>query len=641
MSYNKEEFPQFAKAAGKISILAALAGVCVFMFALMVDVGQQEFQRVSAQSNTATTSLTVLNTPPEFQQGAFEVTESSEANPTNSGSVIQWSAIGNDSNGAPYFLLICSTNATPTANNAPDSANLGTAPPDCGTGAVQWGVSTGTINQTPAFVSTTTVEIADNAATEFEEENDWFAWVCDDDPVQPACNTTPVQGLNATNSSPFNMNQRPVLTAFNNNGGVDPGAILTFLSSSTDPDVVSAEDTLTLIVCQDALAYDSIANTCTTGLLATTTVGVTEDASALYELVQTVRDGSYPAVAFLIDNHGHEASGSLAQSFVVNNVAPTISGGDIDLNGGFDISLAMPGGQTTGFTLDVIVSDANSCINTSGATSSEMRIPEVAVFRSGVSASCNPSLAQYNPNNCYTNGVASTTWNLTCTASTTSCTGITDQTQIFNCTFPLWFVADPTDLGATPATDSPFASENWVARVAGVDDQFATGTAATNTAQLVDLEQAPAIELQTAEIPYGSLAPGNTFGFLGGPGATTTTEIFNIGNTGLDQEVRGESMCPDFAIGALCASSPSSTIPESQQRFSSTTVDYASAFASILSSSTIGVEVELDVNKTTATSSPEIGTTFWGIEVPASITVAGSYEGLNTFSGATAETGDW
>ena len=52
------------KTAGKISVLAAVAGLAVFLLAFMVDVGQQEFQRVSAQ--TATTSLTVLNTPPLF-----------------------------------------------------------------------------------------------------------------------------------------------------------------------------------------------------------------------------------------------------------------------------------------------------------------------------------------------------------------------------------------------------------------------------------------------------------------------------------------------------------------------------------------------------------------------------------------------
>mgnify|MGYP000395018026 CR=1 FL=1 len=104
MSYNNEEFPQYVRTAGKITIATAIMGIFVFLAAFMVDFGSQELQKVSAQQ--ATTTLTVLNTPPEFTVEPYETVESSVTNPTNSGDEVRWEAVGTDSNGAPYFLLV-------------------------------------------------------------------------------------------------------------------------------------------------------------------------------------------------------------------------------------------------------------------------------------------------------------------------------------------------------------------------------------------------------------------------------------------------------------------------------------------------------------------------------------------------------
>lgn len=99
-------------------------------------------------------------------------------------------------------------------------------------------------------------------------------------------------------------------------------------------------------------------------------------------------------------------------------------------------------------------------------------------------------------------------------------------------------------------------------------------------------------------------------------------------------------MCGTYTTVTPCPVSASSTIPESEQKFSSTTLAYSSPLALTLSSTT-DKEVELDVPKTTATSTPQQGTTYWGIAVPISITLAGNYQGLNTFTAVTAEPGDW
>ena len=624
------------KTAGKISVLAAVAGLAVFLLAFMVDVGQQEFQRVSAQ--TATTSLTVLNTPPVFTVQPTEVIPSSTTTPTNSGDVIQWTAVGTDSNGAPYFLLVCSTNASPTANEAADSGSLGTEAPDCGVGAVEWAISTSTNSGDVAFAATTTAEGA-----LFAESNDWFAWVCDDDPTQAACNPIPSQGLfgpGASSSSPFNMNTRPTLTDAYNDAPVDPGALLTFFSTSTDADIEGGADTMTIVVCGGAGDYNTVTNECDANFIASSSVPATTDVTATTTISIPVRDQVYDAFVFLVDEHGHEAAANPIQAnFEVANVAPTIVGGDISLNGGVDMTLLNPGGTTTGFTLDFTVSDANSCQN--AAAGDEITGYEISVLRSGptgdysTSTNCNPLNADYDPNGCYTNGVPFDVWQLACTASSTSCTGPTDETQLFNCTFPLWFLADPTDNGAIV---SPFAADDWVAAIAGGDDNFATSSQVAGTLG-VQVESATFLDLVTAVIPYGALAPGDNTGTL-----STSTTILNVGNTGLDQLVDGSAMCPTFvSTSSDCSLNGTSTIFTSNQQFASTSVAYNSAFAQTLPTTTVATPAELELNvvKTTSTSTPESDETFWGIAVPSAISVAGAYTGLNTFFGVTAEAVDW
>tara|TARA_B100001939_G_scaffold328609_1_gene324089 strand:- start:46 stop:612 length:567 start_codon:yes stop_codon:yes gene_type:complete len=163
MSYNKEDFPNYVRTAGKITVLTALTGFLVFIVTFVYDFGAQELNRVSAQNLSATTTLTVLNTPPQFDWNAYEVVASATSSPTNSGDVIQWSALGSDSNNAPYFLLICSDNASPTPDWDDVGNGTGVGEPRCnvpseGGTAIQWGVSAATPSGSLATVSTTTEE---------------------------------------------------------------------------------------------------------------------------------------------------------------------------------------------------------------------------------------------------------------------------------------------------------------------------------------------------------------------------------------------------------------------------------------------------------------------------------------------------
>jgi len=625
MSYHNEEFPQYVKTAGKITVITAFIGMFVFIAAFMVDVGKQELQKVSAQS--ATTTLTVLNTPPEFTVFPYEAIESSVTNPTNSSNQIRWEAVGTDSNGAPYFLLVCSTNATPTANNASNSASLGTAPPECGTGAVQWGVSTSTVSGNLAFAATTTTEVAP-----FAESNDWFAWVCDDDPNSPRCNVSPSQGVVATGSSPFIVNFRPVLASASEDGPVDPGAIINFTSASSDPDSEGGQDNIFITICSTSGTYDTVTDTCSDSI-ASSTVGVEDNASSSRTIGIPTRDQSYGAFAYLYDEHGHEATANpIDVSFVVNNVAPFVLSGDIEIYGelgvGSDLRVSVPGGETPSSTLNFKIQDNNSCQNASSGD--EIVGFQFSVFRSGVGVgTCDTTSANYNPNNCYPSGVGTSTWAYNCTATTT-CSGATQTDIDYTCTFPLWFVADPTDNAAEiPAS---LEAQNWTAAVSGTDDDGLTGALAT-TSNPRELISFSAIDILSADIAYEPVAPNENTGTIN---ATSTAE--NVGNTGLDQEVRGDDMCGSFTPSLPCPASASSTIPADQQQFSIAPFTYG---AGNNISSTTDAEAELNINKTTSTSTFQTGVTYWGIAVPASITLAGSYTGLNTFTAVTAEANDW
>ncbi len=618
MLYNLENKSHYIQTAGKITITAALSGLLIFAFVFLFNAGKTELLRVEAQ--TATTTLTVLNTPPQWITLAHEEFESSTSSPTNSGSVISWVATASNNGNAPYYLIVCSTNATPTITSG------NTNPPVCN-GGVQWGVSASTTESTQARVSTTTTEDGSFAPRVL----DWYAWVCDNDAVNARCNNTYSQGLNATNSSPFHVNFRPDFTVFTSDSPALPGEVLTFYSSSTDSDTAGGEDTITLHVCNEN-DFSTTTRSCGAGgTIASTTSPVTEHASASFTLPVVIQDDIYDAYGFIIDEHGHPAQGGqqgFNEGFTVANAAPTVSSGNITLNGTSSLILAVPGGETTGFTLDFTISDANSCLSASStATTSEIVGYTVELSRTSGTTTCTHLTSDYDPNNCYTNAVATTTWNFACTASSTSCTSNTDPTQAFNCTFPLWFVAEPTD------SASPFFGDDWVAKVAGVDDDNATGTATVGSGAKA-LFSFPAIDLLSAEIPYGQLEPGDQTDFL-----TATTTIESIGNTGLSQSLQGSSMCPGYSVGNPCNSlASSSTIPEYQQEFATSSISYGSG---LNLSSTTPTLLDIRVLKTSSTTNPRSGNTYWGIAVPIEITVAGAYTGLNTFYAVTSSSSAW
>jgi hypothetical protein len=94
----------------------------------------------------------------------------------------------------------------------------------------------------------------------------------------------------------------------------------------------------------------------------------------------------------------------------------------------------------------------------------------------------------------------------------------------------------------------------------------------------------------------------------------------NLGNEPIDVQVAGTDMTDGVA----------SVIPASQQRFATTTFDYA-ACVSCNALSVTGVTVELDLSKPTTDTPPVSDEIYWGIAVPFG-TASNPHTGINTFT---------
>lgn len=611
MAYNTDHL----RTAGKITVYTTFIGVVIFAIVFIFNLGTHQINTVDAQSS-ATTTVTVVNTPPAWTVDAQELTESSTTTPTNAGDVVSWTATATDANSERFYLLICSTNATPTPNSS--------AAPTCDSGAIQWAVTASTTSGTQATAATTTL-------SSWSESNTWYAFVCDGNSGTPRCNSQAKQG-STTTASPFEVNHRPSFTIFNDNSPQVPGQVVTFTSTSSDSDVSGSADTVRLFVCASA-GFSTSTDTCSGTTLASTTVGVSADASATYTIVIPTQDQNYSAYGYVIDNHGFEASGgahNTDSTLTVSNAAPSVTAATISINGGSNMTIVTEAGETTGFTLAFSTSDDNSCDAVGGGTGDEITDYNLSLYRSGIgSTTCSTVAGSYNANNCYPSALATTTWNLACTASTTSCTGASDTDMTWNCTFPLWYIADPTD---GIASTTQYSAQNWLAQVQAIDDNAATGSLSESTIG-VDVTSLLAFTLNTLSIPYGSLEPGQQTDPI-----VATTTVSATGNVGIDKDVTGESMCGTYTASTHCPNSATSTIPESEQVFGTSTLTYAQATPI---SSTTAKLIDLNVNKSTSTTTPATKNAYWGIRVPGTISFAGSYTGQNTFTVRLSNSSQW
>ena len=601
------KFLRNARSAGKVTLVTVLVGSIASTFAFVA------FFQVSvptASADDVTTSVTVLNTPPTWTVDAEESVESSATTPTNAGSTITWVGTGTDSSNDNYYLLICKTNGTPTPNSS--------AAPDCNGGVDnQWAVSASTISGNQASAATSTVETFPFDA----ESNDWYAWICDDNVTIPRCNATFTQGSGST-ASPFVINHPPVFSAIINDSPANPGETITWTSTASDADVLGAADTVQLFVCRDS---DFTGSACgVAGEWAVSTLSASNPATTTTIAIPT-QDDDYFAYVYVIDSHGLAATSTLQggnSDFTVSNVAPDISAATISLNDTDDVGnleLLVPSSTSGPFTVTFEVSDDNGC--QTNASGDEISATIANIYRSGVTqASCQLS-GEYNANSCYPS--ASPLADISCTQDALSCSGLSDSNATFTCTFSLWYIADPTD------TATPWTAEDWVASVQATDDDAATSVL-TESSTGNELVSFLAFDVTETSISYGGLEPGDNSATL-----ASTTDLIAVGNVGLDEDLYGDTMCPTWSSPDSCDTDgfqAGNDVVASNQQFATSSVAYSGVGAYTLAGSSTPAELLINVPKTTATSSPETRDTYWGIAIPGTITIAGSYSGQNTIT---------
>ena len=573
--------------------------------------------RFTFAQSTATTTVTVLNTPPNWTVDAQEASPgSSTSTPTNVDASTSWNGTATDPNNDSFYLLICKTSSTP-------SGGAGGAAPTCGGGAGnQWAVSAVAAsgnNATATYTPTSTDP----------QINPWFAWICDNNAGGAQCNGTFKQGTGST-ASPFVVNHRPNFSSLTTNGPKDPGASITWTANASDTDnFTGATDTVQLFVCR---ANDFSGSACGPGGSYCTSTVVTASPSCSYTIPIPRPDKAYNSYGYVIDQHTLAASGgaeNATTSWSVNNVAPTLTSSSINIlntdGSSTPLALTTPAGQTNGFAVAFTASDNNSCQN--GAGGNEIASATINVFRSGIGSSSCLTAGNYNSNNCYPAAVGSTTWNISCTQDGGSCNGSSSLTATWTCFFPLWYNADPTD--GTQASDTQFFNQNWLATVKITDDNGSSsplvqGATGNEVASFL------ATQLNTPSINFGSLSPGSQNSTL-----ATSTVLAATGNVGLNETLYGLDMCPNFPT---CPVSTTSTIPVGQIQYATSSVNYGSGIALLVNP---GALFRVQIPKSTTTTTQSTGSTFWGIAIPSTIQLSGAYTGQNTFVGVKSPAQTW
>jgi hypothetical protein len=628
--------------AGKVTLFAVLTGAILSATTLAAY-----FEILTPLANAAanvSTSVTVLNTPPQWDtfslgvdQGfAHELTPSSTSTPTNTGTTITFTGQATDSGNDAYFLIIC--NATSTAPTPHDNA-----PPTCNGGnAFQFAISATTTSGVAATAATTTI---DNISWQ-AEKYDWTGWVCDAHVPGAQCNQAmknaePGDPNNPQSASPFVVNHPPQFTAISNNGPQNPGAGVTWTATATDTDHIRGVDPLTLYVCKTA--GFSTSTGCTAGAWATSTPFSVANPATTSVIKIPTPDGPYNAFVFITDQNGLAATTTFQgfnSSYNVNDVAPTIDPTTISLinyDASTTLTLLNPAASTSNYKVEFIVTSNNSCKTQSNGN--QIVSATTTVFRSGVGVAACQTPGQFDSNKCYpSNGGGYT--NFICTQDTSGavtgngCTGTGDATVGWYCTFSLWFNADPTDV------NSQFSAQNWLAGVQVADHNFATSTEATSTTG-AKLDSFLAFSVSTTSIAYGGLQPGQSNSPI-----IQTTDLQEQGNIGLNENLYGDTMCTQWTTPDSCdhyygSALATSTIPVANQKFATSSLAYASIYTTALTSSSSPVLDDVRVLKTTATTSIQTKNTFWGIAVPAAVTLSGNYSGQDTITAVESSSAFW
>jgi len=522
-----------------------------------------------AQDDTATTSVTVKNAPPEFTTQTAESPSSTSTSPINVGDEISFQATASDDEGNQYYLIVCSSVGA--------TAGAGGAAPSC-TGT-EFCVSDATNADSQASCD---YAVVDPGA----ESDEWYSYVCDNHASEAECSDSYSQGIApgaGDDSSPFYVNHAPSLTAVaTSDDNKAPGADFQITASVTDTDVSGGADVLELFVC----STDSWATStgCTANQICYATSTSADVTCTGSTTIPTV-DQAYTYYAFVKDWHEMPATGnSQTSTYTITNVLPAVGG--VDLNDGNDIILNLKGAIAKTVTAtSTTLTDNNGCTDIVNATST--------VYWSGVTggASC-----AADPDNCY---------QITCTAVVGSCTGDSDLDMEYVCTADLAFHAVPTT-----DINNPYDGDNWLATIRAFDE---VGSGAGTSASGAEVVTLLGLDVSQGTIPYGTVRSGQDTG-----ATNATTTLVNYGNVPIDSDVVVDDM----------AQSGVDYIDATEQEFDLNNFSYGAGSYSIASTSSQLIDVVVARPTSSADIDDDI---YWGINIPSG-KPSGDYYGENTFT---------
>jgi len=589
---NNHKVAMNIKKIGIISLVAASS----FMLLSVISYAASVNTRVTVGDNEA----------PYITIDVAENPISDSSSPTNMGTNVTFQATAVDPNFNNYYLLLCKTGSTPTANsNAAPSCNGGSGNQLC--------VSSVTASGVQSTCSHATV-----GETGFETQV-WYAFVCDYH-TNSACSTYS-QG-SGTSGSPYWVNHSPTLTTAPVAPSMNPGGSVVFTALAgnwSDPDTLPTQDSARMLICTTSAVTSS--GTCVAQqLCVSSSLTPGNDLTCTYnDSAEPVKmSGVWPAYVFIIDNHNFwavQGQQGTNVTYNINNIDPVVS--NVVINKGNDITLAAGPSSTTPIIIVATITDENSCLDFAGGISSQL-------YRSGIGVS---GCSSNNGENCFVITASN------CTVDTDSgngplnpCSGGTDSSARYACTVSLNYWTDPTD---GVVTSNPYYNQNWLATVSAVDGLHGTGS--LESASGVELNSLNAMQITNA-IDYGSLWPN----LYSGGGANGTLNIpvtiTNVGNIGQDSETGGNG-------SGMCTLGCAYTIPFSSQKWeiANNTTTWTAGTHALTGSI---APVAIGIKKPSTPTHPTNGSIFWGIHIPSSQGY-GTYTGSNTVNSVVSNPANW
>ncbi len=291
-------------------------------------------------------------------------------------------------------------------------------------------------------------------------------------------------------------------------------------------------------------------------------------------------------IAVVSDNHGHayvqyatvydnNASNGAAQPIQQQNstdggnnlgwqfnTLPYISGSvltyDATTLSSTDITLME--GTTKNVVCSATAYDANGYADLTGVTA--------VLYRSGIGVGASDDRANHY------------TLTSQCVAS-----GGSGNTQIYTCTFPVYYYADATDSGT-------YSSENWLCKITP-SDHIGGGTGTTSSG--IEMDTLKSIDVG-ATISYGSLTPNhNTTG-------NHTVTVTNTGNIATGFKVAGNNL----------GCSVRSSIPVGNQQYNLSSFSYGAGTALSVTATDVGA----NLNKPTQSTPTVTQNVYWQVAVP-------------------------